>query len=123
MAATATVTIPDNRYSFAEGTKYRVIGTVALSATGNYVAGGVPCSLFVPLVKASRTPILVYVQGQAGYIYVYVPGADASLGVLKILVQGAAATDPLAEISSAAVIPTGAVNDTITIDALFQGME
>jgi hypothetical protein len=120
--AIAAVTVPDDRYSFSTGSKYRVLGTMAISASpAVYVTGGIVMSFFVPLIKASRTPIVVYVQGQSGYIYQYVPGADASLGLLKIF-QQSAATSALTEIPASA-IPAGVSGDTITFDALFFGME
>src|SRR5208337_2719613 len=120
--AVATVSLTDQRSSWVEGNKYNVLANVAISASpATYVPGGIPMSFFAPLVKASRTPVRVTLQGQAGYIYTYVPGVDASAGLLQIWVQNIGAADPLAELGQIA-IPAAVSGDTITALALFNGM-
>lgn len=119
--ATAVVSVTDNRKTWVEGPMYNVIGTIAIGASPlTYAAGGIVMSLLGGLIKASRTPVRVLVTGIAGYTYVYVPGTDASNGLLKVLVQDAVATNPLAEIATAAV-PAGVSGDTITFHAKFLG--
>lgn len=118
--AIAAVSITDERYTWTEGNKYIVIGNLAVTAsTAVYVTGGIAMNLFNPLVKASRTPIWVDVNGQSGYVYLYVPGVDASAGLLKIF-QQSAATSALTEIPAAA-IPAGVSNDVIVFQAIFNG--
>lgn len=120
--AAATVTVTDERFTFSFGNKYRALGSITISASpAVYVTGGIAMNFLVPLIKATRTPLVVYVQGQSGYIYSYIPGADASAGLLKIF-QQSAATSALTEIPASA-IPAGVSGDTITFDALFHGME
>jgi hypothetical protein len=120
--AVATVTVPDSRYSYSDGSKYFVYGTLAVSASpAVYVTGGIALSFFVPLCKASRTPMIVFLVGQSGYVYAYVPGADASTGLLKIF-QQSAATSALTEIPASA-IPAGVSGDVIQFEAVFFGME
>ena len=121
-SAVATVTITDERYTWVSGNKYVVIGNVAIGASPlTYVTGGVTMSLLVPLVKASRSPILVDFNCQSGYVYQYVPGTDASNGKLKIFVQDAVATNSLLEMANALAIPAAVSGDTIVFEALFLG--
>jgi hypothetical protein len=120
--STAVVSVTDDRNTFAMGQKFAVIGTIAIGASPlTYAAGGIVMSLFGALIKASRTPDMVIVQGQSGYVYVYVPGSDGSNGLLKVF-QQSAATSALTEVPTAAV-PAGVSGDTITFLAIFKGME
>jgi hypothetical protein len=127
-AAVATVTITDERYTWIEGNKYIVLGNIAISASpATYTTGGIVCSLLNPLVKAGRTPVFVQVQGQGVgttgtlFVYVYVPGADASSGLLKIFSGGAGSAAGLAEFTSTGAIPADVSTDTITFMAYFNG--
>lgn len=122
-AAIATVSLIDERYSWVAGNKYFVVGNIAISAApATYTTGGIACSFSVPLIKATMTPILVQIQGQTGYVYQYIPGADASSGLLKIL-TGAAAQSPLTELTNSASIPAAVSGDTIVFEATFNGMQ
>ena len=127
-AAVATVSLTDERNTFVEGNKYKAIGTLAISASpATYTVGGIACSLLTPLIKASRTPLLVRVSGQGSgttgtlFTYVYVPGVDASSGLLKIFTGGAGGTAGLAELTAIA-IPADVSTDTISFEATFNGM-
>lgn len=121
--AIALASLTDERSSFVAGNKYFVIGSLAISLSpAVYVAGGIVMSLFLPLIKATFPPVLVLVQGQSGYIYVYVPGADASAGLLKIFSSNGASPAALAEIPASA-IPAGVSSDVITFLAIFNGMQ
>src|SRR5271154_6769313 len=107
-AAIATITIPDERYTWVSGNKYTVVGQIAISPSpATYTTGGIACSFFVPLVKASLTPVTVWVDGESGYTYKYIPGADASQGLLQIYVQDAVAYNPLNQIAGSDTIPAG----------------
>jgi hypothetical protein len=120
--ATAVVSVVDQRSTWHDGSKYFVLGNIAVGASPlTYVTGGIAMSFFIPLIKASRTPIIVLITGQSGYVYQYVPGTDASLGLLKIF-QQSAATSALTEIPASAV-PAGVSGDTINFMAIFYGME
>ena len=121
-AAVAQVSILDERYTWVAGNKYFVVGTVAVSAgPATYTGGGIAMNLMVPLVKATRTPIMMIFMGQSGLEYRYVPGPDASSGLLKIMVQDATATNPLAELANGSAIPAAVSGDTITFQAIFNG--
>jgi hypothetical protein len=128
-AAIATVTLTDERNSWVAGNKYYAIGTLAISASpATYTTGGIACSLFLPLIKATFTPLLVRVVGQGAgatgtlFIYVYIPGVDASSGLLKIFSGGAGSAAGLSEFTSGGTIPADVSGDTITFEAIFNGM-
>lgn len=117
--AVATATVAK---SWADSA-YHVLGTLAISANpAVYVTGGIAMNLNQSDIKASRLPIMINVIGQSGYIYEYVPGTDNSNGKLKVMVQGAAETDPLEELAASA-IPAGVSGDTINFSAIYKGME
>jgi hypothetical protein len=129
-AAVATVSFTDERNSWVAGNKYFVVGTLSITAsTATYTTGGIACSLLSPLIKASFTPLLVRVLGiGAGttgtlFEYRYVPGADASSGLLKIFSGGAGGAAGLAEFTSGGAIPADVSGDTITFEAIFNGMQ
>lgn len=104
-----------------------VQGTAKVNA-GDYATGGLPLT-WVPLTGAdgknffpssgysSLKPTLAIVYGIAGYVYAY----DFATNKLLILVQGAAAGDPLAELG-ATTMPSGVTGDTITFLAFFTEM-
>ena len=94
-----------------------VIGTLAIAA-GDYATGGLTLS-FVnnSEVKSGSVPVSVQVQGIAGYIYSYVPGATRDVGKLMIF-QDSGAAAPLAELAAAAT-PAAVVADTLRFQALF----
>lgn len=128
-AAVAIATLTDERNSWVAGNKYYAVGTLAISASpATYVTGGIVCSFFIPLIKATFTPLLVQVSGQGSgttgtlFVYVYVPGADASTGLLKIFTGGAGSTAGLAEFTNLTAIPADVSGDTITFEAIFNGM-
>jgi hypothetical protein len=125
--AVATVSLTDERDSWVAGNKYMVEGFIAISPSpATYVTGGIPCSFFLPLIKATFTPNLVLVTarglGTTGTLfgYVYVPGADASAGLLKIFTSNGVGPAGLAELPAAA-IPADVSGDTIKFLAIFPG--
>ena len=122
--AVAAVSVVDDRYQWSMGSKYCVIGSLAISAgPATYVTGGIACSLLTSAVKATRAPFFMRIQNQSGFVYRYIPGVDASTGLLKIFVQDAVATNPLLEMANTTAIPAGVSGDVITFFAIFQGME
>lgn len=127
--AVALASVTDERNTWVAGNKYFVVGTVAVSASpATYVVGGIPMNLFLPLIKATFPPIFVHVYGQGLgatntlFTYAYVPGVDASAGLLKIFGTGTATEDGLNELTTAA-IPADVSGDTITFIAIFNGMQ
>ena len=129
MSAAVALVSTDERSSWVAGNKYFVAGNIAISASpATYTTGGIVCSLFVPLIKATFAPLLVQVQGQGLgttgtlFEYRYVPGADASSGLLKIFTTGTATQAGLAELTSGAAIPADVSTDTIIFIAIFNGM-
>jgi hypothetical protein len=127
--AIASVSLTDERNTFVMGNKYVAIGSLTISASpATYVTGGIACSFFSPLIKATFAPLLVRIQGQGVgttgtlFIYVYVPGVDASAGLLKIFTGGAGSAAGLSEFTSAAAIPADVSTDTITFEVIFNGM-
>jgi hypothetical protein len=128
--AVALVSVTDERNTFVAGNKYFVVGTIAISASpATYATGGIPMNLFQPLIKATFPPLLVIVQGQGAgttgtlFVYEYIPGADASAGLLKIFTGGAGSTAVLAEFTNTTAIPADVSGDTITFLAIFNGMQ
>lgn len=114
--ATPTVTA-----QWKSGQEYKVMGTLAITAsTATYATGGIALNFFQEVIKATRTPLSVKVwgeqaqSGQTQYDYSYVPGADASAGLLKIFTGGS-------EIAASAV-PSGVSGDVINFEAIWQGM-
>lgn len=102
---------------------YKVLGIVTIGASPlTYTAGGIPFNLNQSDVKAQRTPEDVKIYGQSGYIYSYVKGTDNSNGLLKVFVQDAVATNPLAEMADALAIPAGLSGDVIRFEGTWRGM-
>lgn len=122
-AATATLTVARQWTD----SNYNVGGTVAISASpATYTTGGIVFNLNQADVKASRTPSDIEIHAISGYVYRYVKGTDNSNGLLRIYVPkvtGAAADDPMIELTSALAIPAGVSGDTISFQARWKGME
>lgn len=104
---------------------YKVQGTLAIDASpATYLTGGLVMNMNIPLIKASRTPLQVTIQGIAGYQYSYVAGSDNSNGKVEVRAQTASASedDPLGELASTVAIPAGVSGDTISFSATWKGM-
>ena len=126
MAAAIATPTPNSSLPTGKGggDGYRSFGSIAISASpATYTTNGIPLSFMQAGIKAQRTPLTVSVGGKAGYIFVYIAGTDASNGKLKVFVQDAVATNPLAEMADALAIPAGLSGDTIGYTALWLGME
>ena len=75
-----------------DGKRVHVSGTIA--ASGNYTTGGDTLDLSQsPLVASAQPPIngTAWMDGLAGYDYVFLPGAAMNSNKVKIFQQGAAA--------------------------------
>lgn len=107
-------------------TNYNVGGTIAITASpATYTTGGIVFNLNQADVKASRTLNDAEIHGIAGYEYRYIKGTDNSNGLLRIYVPkvtGAAADDPMIELTSALAIPAAVSGDTISFQGRWKGM-
>ena len=105
-----------------DGKRIHVAGTVA--ASGSYTTGGdtVDLSQF-PIIGTTQPPIqgTAWMDGLAGYDYVFIPGAALNSGKVKIFQQGSGA-GAFAELAAAAY-PSAITGDTITIYAIFKKLQ
>jgi hypothetical protein len=97
---------------------------VTITASGNYPALGDTLDLTALTgaagqvgVPAETLPIIAEIvsansSGVSGYVYAYRPGTTQANGKMQVLVQGAAAGDPLADLGAMAY-PAGVTGDTI----------
>ena len=115
--STGTVTVKDSWYDMRQ----EVVGTIAFGANPlTYAAGGLVTPFNVPGVKSTQPPSDVWIRGIGGFIYVYVPGTDITLGKVMVFTEGTVATNaPLIEHSVAALV-AGVSGDTITFHAWFK---
>ncbi|MGH7837547.1 MAG: hypothetical protein ACREQC_06935 [Candidatus Binataceae bacterium] len=101
-----------------DGKRIHVSGTVA--ASGNYATGGdtVDLSQF-PVIASAQPPIqgTAWMDGLAGYDYVFVPGAAMNANKVKIFAQGTAA-GAFPELAAGAY-PGAITADTITFYGIF----
>lgn len=74
-----------------DGRRIHVSGTV--TATGNYATSGDTDLSQVPIIASAQPPIqgTAWMDGLAGYDYVFYPGATMNSSKVKIFQQGAAA--------------------------------
>jgi hypothetical protein len=105
-----------------DGKRIHVAGSV--SASGNYTTGGDTLDLSqVPVVASVQPPILgtAWMDGLAGYDYVFFPGAALNNGKVKIFQQGASA-GAFAEVAAGAY-PAAITSDTITFYGIFKKLQ
>lgn len=123
--AAAIVTVTVGTTGWADSKYHHMLGLTISASPATYTAGGIACNLNSALIKASRTPSIVFVYGISGYIYAYIKGTDNSNGLLKIFAQTASAAEdaPLGELTDASAIPAGVSGDTILAYAIWKGME
>lgn len=101
-----------------DGKRVHVSGTVA--ATGNYSTGGDTLDLSqFPIVASSQPPVqgTSWMDGLAGYDYLFLPGAAMNANKVKIFQQGASA-GAFPELAAGAY-PTAITGDTITFYGIF----
>ena len=103
------------------GTVYKVYGTMSFGVGEVYTTGGQACSFAQSAIKATRKPIVVWVQGLSGFSYNYVVGTNSSNGLLKIMQGNSTVSKPAAEMPAGAVDPLIS-SDTIQFEAIFNGM-
>jgi hypothetical protein len=105
-----------------DGKRIHVTGTAA--ASGNYSTNGDTLDLSqFPLVAATQAPIqgTAWMDGLAGYDYVFIPGSSLANGKVKIFQQGGSA-GAFPELASGAY-PSAITSDTITFYGIFKKMQ
>ena len=105
-----------------DGKRIHVSGTVA--ATGNYTTSGDTLDLSqVPLVASDQPPVqgTAWMDGLAGYDYVFYPGAAMNANKVKVFQQGAAA-GAFPELAAGAY-PGAITADTITFYGIFKKLQ
>ena len=101
-----------------DGKRIHVSGTVA--ASGNYATGGDTLDLSqFPIIASAQAPIqgTAWMDGLAGYDYVFAPGAAMNSNRVKIFQQGSAA-GAFPELAAGAY-PAAIVADTVTFYGIF----
>src|SRR5277367_2653882 len=96
-----------------DGQRIHVAGTAA--ASGNYSTSGDTLDLSqFPVMAATQAPVqgTAWMDGLAGYDYVFIPGAALSNSKVKIFQQGASA-GAFPELAAGAY-PSAITADTIT---------
>jgi hypothetical protein len=105
-----------------DGKRVHVTGTTA--ASGSYTTSGDTLDLSqFPLIASTQAPIqgTAWMDGLAGYDYVFAPGSAMNNGKVKIFQQGASA-GPFAELAAGAY-PSAISSDTITFYGIFKKMQ
>lgn len=102
-----------------DGKRVHVSGTV--SASGSYTTGGDTLDLSqFPLIAATQPPIqgTAWMDGLAGYDYVFAPGSAMNSGKVKIFEQGTSA-GAFPELAAGAY-PGAITTDTVTFYGIFK---
>ena len=105
-----------------DGQRVHLAGTVA--ASGNYATGGDTLDLSKnPVVASTQAPLqgTAWMDGLAGYDYVFTPGTAASNCKVKIFQQGASA-GAFPELASGAY-PAAITSDTVTFYGIFKKLQ
>lgn len=108
--------------TWADDKRIHVCGTV--QASGDYTTGGDTLDLSqYPNIGSTEPPIVGtgWMDGLAGYDYVFSPGATLNANKVKVF-QQAASAGPFAELASGPY-PTAILNDTITVYAIFNKLQ
>ncbi len=105
-----------------DGQRIHVTGTAA--ASGNYSTGGDTLDLSkFPIIAATQPPLqgTAWMDGVAGYDYVFTPGSAMNNNKVKIFQQGASA-GAFPELAAGAY-PAAITADTITLYAIFKKLQ
>lgn len=108
--------------TWEDGKRIHVSGTVA--ASGSYSTGGDTLDLSqFPIIGSTQAPIAgtAWMDGLAGYDYVFAPGATLNNNKVKIFQEHGSA-GPFQELPAAAY-PAAIVNDTITFYGIFKKLQ
>jgi len=102
-----------------DGKRVHVTGTVA--ASGSYTTGGDTLDLSqFPIIASTQPPIqgAAWIDGLAGYDYVFAPGAAMNSNKVKIFQQGASA-GAFPELAAGAY-PAAITGDTVSFYGIFK---
>jgi hypothetical protein len=105
-----------------DGRRIHVAGTI--SASGSYTTGGDTIDLSQnPIVASSQPPIqgTAWMDGRAGYDYVFFPGSAMNNGGVKVFQQGSSA-GAFSELAAGAY-PSPITSDTITFYGIFKKLQ
>lgn len=105
-----------------DGQRIHMAGTV--TASGNYSTGGDTLDLSkAPILASTQAPIqgTAWMDGLAGYDYVFAPGAALNSGKVKIF-QQAATAGAFPELAAGAY-PAAITSDTITFYGIFKKLQ
>lgn len=105
-----------------DGKRVHVTGTVA--ASGSYTTGGDTLDLSqFPAIASTQAPIqgTAWMDGLAGYDYVFAPGVAMNSNKAKIFQQGASA-GAFPELAAGAY-PPGITGDTISFYGIFKKLQ
>jgi len=105
-----------------DGKRVHVTGTVA--ASGSYTTGGDTLDLSeFPIIASTQPPIqgTGWMDGLAGYDYVFAPGPAMNSNKVKIFQQGASA-GAFPEMAAGAY-PAGITGDTISFYGIFKKLQ
>lgn len=105
-----------------DGKRIHATGTVA--ASGNYATGGDTLDLSkFPILTCGQAPIqgTVWLDGLAGYDYVFTPGSSLSNGKVKVFQQGTSA-GAFPELAAGAY-PSAITGDTVTFYGIFKKLQ
>lgn len=95
------------------------IGTFSVTGSTDYASGGLVTDFRVAGIQSEQNPLWIDIQGIAGFIYRYAPGASIGLGKTMIFAEGTVATNaPLVE-HTATTLAAGVGTDTIRFRAVF----
>jgi hypothetical protein len=105
-----------------DGRRVHVSGTIV--ASGNYATNGDTLDLSqAPLIASAQPPIngTAWMDGLAGYDYVFIPGAAMNSNKVKIFQQGASA-GAFPELAAGAY-PGAVASDSITFYGIFKKLQ
>jgi hypothetical protein len=105
-----------------DGKRIHVSGTIA--ASGSYTTGGDTLDLSQsPQIASTQAPIsgTAWMDGLAGYDYVFIPGAAMNSNKVKIFQQGASA-GAFPELAAGAY-PGAIASDSITFYGIFKKLQ
>jgi len=105
-----------------DGKRIHVAGTI--TASGNYTTSGDTLDLSQsPIVASASAPIqgTAWIDGLAGYDYVFYPGSAMNNGKVKVFQQGASA-GAFPELAAGAY-PSAITSDTITFYGIFKKLQ
>ena len=102
-----------------DGQRIHVAGTIA--ASGSYSTGGDTLDLSqFPLIAATQPPVqgTAWMDGLAGYDYVFIPGSAMNNGKVKIFAEGSSA-GAFPELAASSY-PGAITGDTVTFYGIFK---